>query len=154
MVQASPACPLWLSQSFRKPHTREQQREPHCLGSQPTFISSMPRPNTASTSTLPLAVPLDSNHGIAPYLQLLLGNPEIPGQEGPDPGHTFLPLNASVTSLGRSYSDRRLSLSPLPKWTGLKGQGSVPGKRARLLGAASGRGVDSHHRTGSQPAPR
>lgn len=98
---------------------------------------------------------LDSSHSIALWrlcLHLPLGNPEIPDQEGSDRGHpSFLPLKAGVTSKGTTYSNKRLSLRSLLRGTGLKGQGSVSGRR---LGAASARRMDSHHRTGSRLAPR
>lgn len=75
---------------------------------------------------------LDSSHSIAPWrlcLHLPLGNPEIPDQEGSDPGHpSFLPLKAGVTSKGTTYSNKRLSLRSLLRGTGLKGQGSVSGR--------------------------
>lgn len=93
---------------------------------------------------------LDSSHSIALWrlcLHLPLGNPEIPDQEGSDRGHpSFLPLKAGVTSKRTTYSNKRLSLRSLLRGTGLKGQGSVSGRR---LGAASG--LSPSHRKPARP---
>lgn len=125
-----------------------------------TFISLCPGPTTASAHTLPLTAPLHYNNSTALWrlgLHLPLGNPEISGQERPDPGYpSFLTLKAGC------HLHRKVLLKPESVSVPTHCQeGQVSKVRAvsregghRLLGAALGRGVDSHHRTGSQPVPR
>lgn len=104
--------PLLLFQSLRTP----DKGTPEGVPLPQVSVSLWPSTTTASTHTLLLAALLESNNSIALWrlcLHLLLGNPEIPGQERPDPGHpSFLSLKAGVTSIGRYYSNKRLSLSP------------------------------------------
>lgn len=117
-----------------------------------------PDPKTASILTLPPTALLDSNNSIALWRlcrHLPLRNPEITGQKKPDPGHPFfLPLKAIVTSIGRSYSNKRLSLSPpTAKRDELKGQGSVPGRRAPAHGSGlrTRDGLSPSHRKPASP---
>lgn len=116
----------------------------------------MLRPNNCLNTHLDScsSVGFQPQHRTMATLHLPLGNPKIPGQEGPNGRHpSFPPLNAGVSFIGKSYSNKSLSLSLLPKETGLKGQGSVPGRRAPVLGSGltTQGGLSPSHRKPASP---